>query len=102
MRIAMLVSSAAAYFINGAIAKAKYGNANEMNFEHPLTSLVWITSVVSIAITYLISSIIVPELSGDTHAVVEAGIDYFLRHAGGGGDSGTGEGVYFDGIAACE
>src|SRR6202142_2643368 len=66
MRIAMLVSSAAAYFINGAIAKAKYGHADEMNFEHPLTSLVWITSVVSIGITYLISSMIVPELSGDT------------------------------------
>ena len=66
MRIAMLVSSAAAYFINGAIAKAKYGNANEMNFEHPLTSLVWITSVVSIGLTYFISSIIVPDLNGDT------------------------------------
>jgi K(+)-stimulated pyrophosphate-energized sodium pump len=66
MRIAMLVSSAAAYFINGAIAKAKYGHANEMNFEHPLTSLVWITSVVSIGLTYFISSIIVPDLGGDT------------------------------------
>jgi K(+)-stimulated pyrophosphate-energized sodium pump len=66
MRIAMLVSSAAAYFINGAIAKAKYGHADEMNFEHPLTSLVWITSVVSIGLTYFISSIIVPELGGDT------------------------------------
>jgi K(+)-stimulated pyrophosphate-energized sodium pump len=65
MRIAMLVSSAAAYFINGAIAKAKYGHANEMNFEHPLTSLVWITSVVSIGLTYFISSIIVPDLGGD-------------------------------------
>jgi K(+)-stimulated pyrophosphate-energized sodium pump len=65
MRIAMLVSSAAAYFINGAIAKAKYANAKEMNFEHPLTSLVWITSVVSIALTYFISSIIVPDLNGD-------------------------------------
>jgi K(+)-stimulated pyrophosphate-energized sodium pump len=65
MRIAMLVSSAAAYFINGAIAKAKYGNASEMNFEAPLTSLVWITSVVSIALTYVISSTVVPDLSGD-------------------------------------
>jgi K(+)-stimulated pyrophosphate-energized sodium pump len=65
MRIAMLVSSAAAYFINGAIAKAKYGNADEMNFEAPLTTLVWITSLVSIALTYVISSIIVPDLSGD-------------------------------------
>ena len=66
MRIAMLVSSAAAYFINGAIAKAKYGNALKMNFETPLTSLVWITSLVSIAVTYVISSIIVPDLGGDT------------------------------------
>jgi K(+)-stimulated pyrophosphate-energized sodium pump len=66
MRIAMLVSSAAAYFINGAIAKAKYGNAAKMNFETPLTSLVWITSLVSIAVTYVISSTIVPDLGGDT------------------------------------
>ena len=65
MRIAMLVSSAAAYFINGAIAKAKYGHADEMNFEAPLTSLVWITSLVSIALTYVISSLIVPDLGGD-------------------------------------
>jgi K(+)-stimulated pyrophosphate-energized sodium pump len=66
MRIAMLVSSAAAFFINGAIAKAKYGHANDMDFEAPLTSLVWITSLVSIALTYFISSLIVPDLNGDT------------------------------------
>jgi K(+)-stimulated pyrophosphate-energized sodium pump len=56
MRIAMLVASAAAYFINDAIAKARFGNADEMNFEAPLTSLVWITSIVSIALTYAISA----------------------------------------------
>src|SRR6202162_3572352 len=66
MRIAMLVASAAAYFINGAIAKAKYGNADEMNYEAPLTSLVWITSVVSIALTYLVSAVIIPDLGGST------------------------------------
>jgi K(+)-stimulated pyrophosphate-energized sodium pump len=66
MRIMMLVASAAAYFINAAIAKAKFGNADEMNFEHPLTSLVWITSIVSIAITYIISRFIIPDLGGDT------------------------------------
>ncbi len=65
MRIAMLVASAAAYFINSAIAKAKYGNAETMNFEAPLTSLVWITSFVSIALTYVISYFIIPELGGD-------------------------------------
>ena len=65
MRVAMLVASAAAYFINGAIAKARFGNASEMNFETPLTSLVWITSVVSIVLTFLISYSIIPELGGD-------------------------------------
>jgi len=66
MRIAMLVASALAYFINGAMARARYGNAEKMNFEAPLTSLVWITSVVSIALTYLISYYIIPDLAGDT------------------------------------
>src|ERR1700704_2993838 len=66
MRVMMLVASAVSYFLNGAIAKAKYGNANEMNFEAPLTSLVWITSIVSIVLTYLVSSIIIPDLGGDT------------------------------------
>src|SRR5215475_4904877 len=66
MRIMMLVSSAAAYFINGAIAKGRYGNADRMNFEAPLTSLVWITSVVSIILTYIVSAVIIPDLGGDT------------------------------------
>jgi K(+)-stimulated pyrophosphate-energized sodium pump len=66
MRIAMLVAAAAAYFINGAIAKSRYAHADSMNFEAPLTSLIWITSVVSIGLTYLISAMIVPSLGGDT------------------------------------
>ena len=65
MRIAMLVASAAAYFINAAISKAKYGHADRMNFEAPLTTLVWLTSFVSIALTYAISAAIIPELGGD-------------------------------------
>jgi K(+)-stimulated pyrophosphate-energized sodium pump len=66
MRIIMLIASAAAYFINGAIAKAKYSHAETMNFEAPLTSLVWITSVVSITLTYLVSRVTIPDLGGDT------------------------------------
>ena len=66
MRIAMLVASAVAYFLNGAIAKGRYGNADKMSFEAPLTSLVWITSIVSIALTYLISRYMIPDLGGDT------------------------------------
>ncbi len=65
MRVIMLIASAAAYFINGAIQKARFGNAAEMNFETPLTWLVWITSFVSIAFTYVVSSLIIPSLGGD-------------------------------------
>jgi K(+)-stimulated pyrophosphate-energized sodium pump len=65
MRIVMLIASAAAYFINAFIAKARYGNADEMNYEAPLTSLVWITSAVSIVLTYIVSSLIIPILGGD-------------------------------------
>ncbi len=65
MRIMMLVASAGAYFINGFIAKAKYGNVDKMNYEAPLTSLVWITSLVSIALTYVISFLMIPTLGGD-------------------------------------
>jgi K(+)-stimulated pyrophosphate-energized sodium pump len=66
MRIMMLVASGVAYFLNSAIAKAKYANVDEMNFEAPLTSLVWITSIVSIVMTYIISSLIIPVLGGDS------------------------------------
>ncbi|MFI5098095.1 MAG: sodium-translocating pyrophosphatase [Candidatus Acidiferrales bacterium] len=65
MRVIMLIASAAAYFINGAIQKARFGNATEMNFEAPLTWLVWITSFVSIAFTFAVSSLIIPSLGGD-------------------------------------
>jgi K(+)-stimulated pyrophosphate-energized sodium pump len=65
MRVMMLVASALSYFLNSAIAKAKYANANEMNFEAPLTSLVWLTSLVSIALTYVVSRFIIPDLGGD-------------------------------------
>ncbi|HEY6181264.1 MAG TPA: sodium-translocating pyrophosphatase, partial [Terriglobales bacterium] len=66
MRVMMLVSSAGSYFINSVIARAQHGKADKMNFEHPLTSLVWITSIVSIVLTYVISKLIIPDLGGDT------------------------------------
>ncbi len=66
MRVMMLVSSSFSYFLNGAIAKARYGSASEMNFEAPLTSLVWITSIVSIALTYIVSYFVIPTLTTDS------------------------------------
>src|SRR5271154_6338568 len=65
MRIMMLVASAISYFGNEAFAKAKYKNVDKMNFESPLTSLVWITSLVSIAMTFFISYLIIPSLGSD-------------------------------------
>src|SRR5450631_3032459 len=66
MRIMMVISSAAGYFINGAIAKARFGNADKFNFESPLTTLVWLTSILSIVLTYIISSMMIPTLGGDS------------------------------------
>src|SRR5690349_11044202 len=65
MRIMMIIASAISYFVNDAIAKARYKTAEVMNFEAPLTSLVWITSLVSVVITYVISYLTIPTLSGN-------------------------------------
>src|SRR5262249_25651941 len=53
-------------FINEAFAKGKYGNADAFNFEHPLTSLVWLTSIVSVGLTYLASWLLIPTLGDGT------------------------------------
>src|SRR5204862_5383699 len=66
MRIMMVVSSALSYFINEAIAKARYSSLTKFNFEAPLTFLVWLTSILSIALTYVLSYFMIPDLAGDT------------------------------------
>jgi len=66
MRIVMVIASAAAYFINGLIAKSRFGNVDNMNYETPLTWLVWITSLVSISLTYVVSYLIIPTLGTDS------------------------------------
>ncbi|MDQ1473601.1 MAG: K(+)-stimulated pyrophosphate-energized sodium pump, partial [Bryobacterales bacterium] len=65
MRIMMVVSSAASYFINEAIAKSRYQNMPKFNYEAPLTFLVWLTSIVSIGLTYVVSYFLIPDLGGD-------------------------------------
>ena len=62
MRIMMVVSSGLSYLINEAVAKARYGNADHMDFEKPLTVLVWLTSIVSVVMTYLVSFFLIREL----------------------------------------
>src|SRR6266568_923597 len=66
MRVMMIVASGASYFINDVFARGQYGQAVTMNFEKPLTSLVWITSLVSVALTYLVSWWLIPGLGDGT------------------------------------
>ncbi len=65
MRIIMIVTSGVSYYINAALTRARYANADRMNFEAPLTTLVWLTSFVSIALTYVVSRLLIPQLGGD-------------------------------------
>ncbi len=66
MRVMMVVASFLSYLLNGVFQRARYGNADKMNFEQPLTVLVWLTSIVSIVMTYLVSYLMIPELNGDS------------------------------------
>ena len=65
MRIMMVVASVFSYWVNEAFARARYATADRMNFEHPLTSLVWLTSIVSVVLTFIVSRLMVPTLGGD-------------------------------------
>ncbi|HTY77327.1 MAG TPA: sodium-translocating pyrophosphatase [Candidatus Bathyarchaeia archaeon] len=66
MRVMMIVASGVSYFINDALARGRYASATKMNFEQPLTSLVWITSIVSVVLTYLVSWVLIPGLGDGT------------------------------------
>ncbi|AUX29346.1 MULTISPECIES: sodium-translocating pyrophosphatase [Sorangium] len=66
MRIVMVLASIGSYLLNEAIAKASYAEADKMNFEAPLTRLVWLTSIVSVGLTYAVSAFMIPNLGGDT------------------------------------
>jgi K(+)-stimulated pyrophosphate-energized sodium pump len=62
MRIMMVVAAGLSYMINEAIAKARYETADHMNYESPLTSLVWLTSLISVSLTYLVSYMLIPDM----------------------------------------
>ena len=66
IRVMMVIASGLSYLVNGAIMRARYGNATTMNFETPLTVLVWITSIVSVVFTYVVSYLLIPELGDGT------------------------------------
>ena len=67
MRILMIITSVVAFWINGIISKARYSKKDELDFEAPLTSLVWITSLLSIVVTFIASYVLIPDLNGNTN-----------------------------------
>ena len=62
MRIMMIATSIVAYAVNQALARAKYSNATQMDFEAPLTRLVWLTSIISVIVTYVMSHLMIADL----------------------------------------
>jgi K(+)-stimulated pyrophosphate-energized sodium pump len=66
MRILMIIASGLSYLVNNGITHRLYGHAKEMNFEAPLTHLVWITSGISVALTYVASYTLIPDLGDGT------------------------------------
>ncbi len=66
MRLVMVLSSGGSYWLNGIIQRGRYADANDMNFEHPLTFLVWLTSIVSIAATFVVSKLLIGGLGDGT------------------------------------
>ena len=66
MRVMMVLASAGSYLVNNTIARSRYGTASSMNFEAPLTSLVWLTSIVSVILTYVLSYLLIADVAGNT------------------------------------
>jgi K(+)-stimulated pyrophosphate-energized sodium pump len=66
MRVMMVVTSFISYALNNVYQKGKYATADKMNFEHPLTQLVILTSVLSVVVTFVASYLLIPNLNGDT------------------------------------
>jgi K(+)-stimulated pyrophosphate-energized sodium pump len=66
MRVVMVIASALSYLGNEAVQKATFGKGPKFNFEHPLTWLVWITSIGSVILTFVVSALLIPELGDGT------------------------------------
>ncbi len=95
----MIIASFLSYVINEAVQTARYKDATKMNFEAPLTALVWLTSLVSVAMTFIVSYLIIPDL-GDGTLLVEALGDHHLRHPGRGDHPRGGQGLHLHRVRA--
>ena len=65
MRILMVVTSLVSYWVNDAVSQAVWGRAKHFNLEHPLTNLVWITSIICILVTYAASYLLLAGVRND-------------------------------------
>lgn len=66
MRIMMAITSVLAFYINKVVSKAKYGGKDDLDFEAPLTNLIWIASILSIVVTYVVSYLQLGQLGANT------------------------------------
>ncbi|HLF34152.1 MAG TPA: sodium-translocating pyrophosphatase [Cyclobacteriaceae bacterium] len=62
MRVLMIITSVSAYWINGLITRARYSGKEDIDFEQPLTSLIWVTSILSIIVTFIVSKVVIGSL----------------------------------------
>jgi len=65
MRVVMIIASGASYLLNELVAKARFGNADKFDYEAPLTSLVWVTSIVSLILTFIVSKALIGDIAID-------------------------------------
>ena len=100
MRVVMIIASGASYLLNDVWAKASFGNAKTMNFEVPLTRLVWLTSIVSVAADLRRLVLAHPDARRQCQPVVAAVDRHHLRHAGGGHHPGARQGLHLDRVRA--
>ena len=104
MRVMMIVASGVSYFGNQMLAQQLYADKQRFNFEAPLTSLVWITSIVSLILTFIVSYLLIGNIAvaGRTvpHLWWQLSLIITLRHARRRDHSGGRQGVHVDQLQA--
>ncbi len=100
MRVMMVLASGFSYLISNAMSRARYGDATRFNFETPLTQLVWLTSIVSVVLTYVLSYVIIPDLGGNPDLWWQLSTVITCGTLAGRDHPGAGEGLHLHRVAA--
>ena len=101
MRVLMILTSLCSYFINYWVTRSVYGNRTEFNFEQPLTSLVWLTSAISIMVTFVASHTLLTHLADPRYLVVDPVHHHQLRDRRRCPDPGIHQGLYQHPLPSC-